>query len=145
MRRHNSENERIKRAYLRYLREARGRSDKTINKVAADLDRFESSTDRRDFKRFSSDEAEAFKRALCEQVNRRTGEPLSKSTILHVTQVLRDFFRWLSTQRGYRSLSLAGVDYLNLSTKDSRIARASREKPVPTLDQIRMRSCGLRG
>jgi integrase/recombinase XerD len=40
-------------------------------------------------------------------------------------------------QRGYRSLSSADADYLNLSAKDNRIARASRERPVPTLDQIR--------
>jgi site-specific recombinase XerD len=92
MQRHNPENERVKRSYLRYLREARGRSEKTLNKVAADLDRFELLTGRRDFKRFTSEQAEAFKRALCEQVNERTGEPLSKSTIMHVAHAPREFF-----------------------------------------------------
>jgi integrase len=129
-------NERIKRAYLRYLREARGRSEKTLNKVAADLYRFESFTGGRDFKRFRNDNAEAFKRALCEQVNKRTGEPLSKSTVMHVTVTLRDFFRWLSTQPGYRSLSPADADYFNLSARDTRIGRETKEKNVPTLAQI---------
>jgi integrase len=136
MSRPNPENERIKRAYLRYLREARGRNEKTLNKAAANLHRFESFTGGRGFKRFRNDKAEAFKRALREEVNKRTGEPLSESTVMHVTLSLRDFFRWLPTQPGYRRLNPADADYFNLSARDTRIGRVTKERTVPTVAQI---------
>ena len=132
----NPENERAKREYLRYLREARGRSDKTLDKVSADLDRFETFTNRKDFKCFRIEQAEEFKRVLCEQPNKRTGKALSKSTVLHVVGTLRDFFRWLPSQRGYKSLRSCDADYFNLPARDVRIAQTTKSKRVPTLHQI---------
>ena len=49
MTKHNAANERIKRDYLAYLKEALGRDEATIDGVAKSLARFEDSTKARDF------------------------------------------------------------------------------------------------
>ena len=49
---HNPENERTKRAYLVYLREARRLGEHSIDGAAAALARFEEYTNYRDFKKF---------------------------------------------------------------------------------------------
>jgi integrase len=133
----NAANERIKRTYLRFLREAKGRDEATIDAVAKSLARFENSTGRRDFKRFHREQAVAFKGRLAVGKNARTGEGLSKGTILSTLRHLRDFFAWLSREPGYRSqVAYADADYFNLPDKDVAVAQARREKPVPTLDQM---------
>jgi len=50
----------------------------------------------------------------------------------------KTFVQWLADQPGYRSrLRYSDADYFNPSANDSRIARAVRERPVPTVDQVR--------
>jgi integrase len=138
MRTHSPENERIKRAYLIYLKEARRLSEPSIDAVAAALSRFEHYTRYLDFKSFHVQQAIAFKRRLAEQVSARTGEELSKRTVFGTLNSLRAFFQWLADRPGYRSrLTYADADYFSLSEKDTRIAKARVERPVPTLEQIR--------
>ena len=138
MAKHNAANERIKRDYLRYLAEARGRDEATIDRVAKSLARFEASTGRRDFKRFHREQAMAFKRRLGDAINVRSGEQLSKATVHSTLRDLKAFFEWLSREPGFRSqIAYSDADYFNLSEKDVAIARARREKPVPTLEQVR--------
>ena len=137
MRKHNPENERIKRAYFIYLKEARRLSEHSIDAAAAALNRFEEYTKYRNFKSFHTLQAVAFKRKLAEQVNQRTGQPLSKQTLFTTLNALRSFFHWLAGQPGYRShLSYGDGDYFNLSEKETRIAKASPEKRVPSIEQI---------
>jgi integrase len=53
-------------------------------------------------------------------------------------------FIWLAGQPGFRShLSHADADYFNLLEKESRIAKASIDKPTPTLEQIRHMLSGM--
>jgi integrase len=135
---HNPENERIKRAYFIYLKEARRLGEHSIDGAAAALARFEDYTKYRDFKRFHIQQAIGFKTRLAEHISPRTGERLSRGTVLSTLNALRGFFHWLSTQPGYRShLSSADAEYFALSDKDARIAKAIAERPVPTIDQIR--------
>jgi len=137
MARHNPANERIKREYFRFLAEAKGRDGATIDRVAASLARFEDSTSRKDFKRFHREQAMAFKRRMAEAVNARSGEKLSKSTVQSALRDLKAFFEWLAREPGYRSkIALSDADYFNLNDKDAGIARARREKPVPSLEQV---------
>ena len=58
---HNAKNERIKRAYFLYLREARGMSEASLDQVAKALNPFETYTGNRDFKAFQIEQAKAFK------------------------------------------------------------------------------------
>ena len=137
MSKHNGANERIKREYFRYLKEAKGRDDATIDGVAKSLARFEESTRWKDFRRFHREQAVAFKAKLAGAVSARTGGRLSKATMLATLRNLRDFFFWLAHLPGFKShVAYADADYFNLSDKDVTIARARREKRVPTLEQV---------
>ncbi len=71
------------------------------------------------------------------QTNKQTGKPLSKATINSVSRYLKSFFQWLSQESGYKSrLNYSDMEYFNLSEKDTRIATAKRERPIPTVEQI---------
>ena len=84
MHKHNAVNERIKREYFTYLKEARRQSEASVDAVAAALARFEAYTRCRDFKTFHHQQAVAFKQWLSNRRNETTGKPLSKAT-LHAT------------------------------------------------------------
>jgi len=134
---YNPENERIKRAYFIYLREARRRNEASVDAAAKAIGRFEFNTAHRSFSKFHRELAVAFKRKLDGQTNSRTGETLSRATVHATLSALRAFFIWLADQQGYRrKISYSDADYFNLSEKDVRIAKAVREKSPPTLEQI---------
>ena len=135
---HNHSNERIKHYYFGYLREARRRNAASIDAAAKALSRFEETTGYREFRYFHREQAVAFKRRLDEQVNQRTGARLSRATVHSTLNALRSFFIWLADQPGFKSrISYSDADYFNLAEKDVRIANARREKPGPTLAQVR--------
>lgn len=137
MKTHNAQNERVKRRYFAYLKEARRYSKASVDVVAKALIRFECYTKFKDFKAFHIQQAIAFKRHLSEQISTQTGKRLSKATILSTLNALKGFFHWLAGQPGFRSrLSYADADYFNLSEKETRIAKATRQPRVPTHDQI---------
>jgi integrase len=134
----NAENERQKRAYFAFLREAHGRDVATVDRVAASLARFEESAKARAFRSFHREQAVAFKARLSSAVNARTGERLSKASLLSTLRDLRAFFLWLAQEPGYRSkIAFSDADYFNLSDKDVAIARAPRKADPPTLEQMR--------
>lgn len=134
----NAANERIKRQYLQYLVEAKGQNGATIDRVAAPLARFEASTCGRDFERFHREQAVAFKAKLAAALNARTGERLSKLTVLATVRDLRAFFFWLAHLPSIKSATAyADAGYFNLSDKEVAVARARREALVPTLERAR--------
>lgn len=137
MAKHNAANTRIKREYFDYLKEANRRDEASIDAVAKALARFEAATGGKDFKRFHRAQAKAFKHKLEAITSARTGKPLSRATVHSTLSALRAFFIWLAGQPGYKSrITYADAEYFNLSEKDVRIARASRARPVPTLEQV---------
>lgn len=138
MTKHNPNNERIKRQYFAYLKEAKRHSEPTVDAVAKALSRFEEDTQYRDFRAFHYEMAIAFKRRLADQANQRTGEKLSKATLHATLAQLKGFFHWLAGQPGYKSrLQYSDADYFNLSEKEVRIATAKREQTGPTLEQAK--------
>lgn len=137
MRAHNASNERIKRQYFVYLKEARRYSEETVDAVAKSLARFESASSYRDFKVFHYEQAVAFKRHLAEQNGVVSGRKLSKATLHATLNHLKRFFQWLAMQPGFRSLRFSDAEYFNLSENEARVATARREKRFPTLDQIK--------
>lgn len=133
----NAKNERIKREYVLYLEEAKRRDPTTADRVLKSLARFEESTRRKDFKSFHRKQAVSFKNKLAEALNGRTGERLSKATVHSILRDLHTFFFWLAHLPGFKShIGYSDADYFNLSDKDVAIARARREKRVPTLAQV---------
>lgn len=138
MMKHNPENERIKRKYFAYLKEARRHCEPTVDVSAMALHRFEEYTRFRDFKLFHSDQAVAFKRHLAQQKGQKSGEVLSKATLYATLTNLKRFFQWLAGQPGFKSrFQYSDAEYFNLSDKDTRIATAHREQRAPTLEQIK--------
>ena len=138
MTKHNANNERIKRKYFAYLKEAMRHSEPTVDAFAKALDRFEIYTKHRDFKKFHFEQAIAFKKHLAEQNGQRSGEKLSKATLHATLTQLKRFFLWLAGQPGYKSrFQYSDADYFNLSDKDTRVATARREQKAPTLEQVK--------
>jgi hypothetical protein len=109
---HNAANERIKRQYFAYLREALGHSEQSIDAAAKAISRFETYTRQKDFKAFHVEQAKAFKRDLADQRGYRSGEPLSKATLYATLIALKRFFTWLAGQPGYKSrISYSDAEY----------------------------------
>lgn len=134
---YNPKNERIKRQYFAYLREAKRQSEASVDAVAAALARFDAYNRYRDFKAFHHQQAVAFKHHLAAQDSQATGEKLSKATQYAALSHLKRFFQWLSGQPGYKSsLQYSDADYFNLPGKEARIATARRQRPAPTLEQV---------
>ena len=135
---HNANNERIKRRYFTYLKEAKRLSEPTVDAVAKALDRFEADTKYRDFKAYHFAQAVAFKKHIAEQTGQRSGEKLSKATLNATLAHLKRFFQWLAGQPGYKSRRpYSPPGYFHLSDKDTRIATARREQKAPTLEQVK--------
>lgn len=138
MTKHHAENERIKRKYFAYLKDATGNSEQTVDAAAKALARFENYTKYKDFKAFHFEQAISFKRHLAEQKGQQSGEKLSKATLHSTLTQLKRFFQWLAWQPGYKSrFQYSDAEYFNLSDKDTRIATAQREQKAPTLEQVK--------
>ena len=138
MKKHNPANERIKRKYFAFLKEAKRHSEPTIDAAAKALNRFEVYSKFRDFKTFHFEQAIAFKRHLAEQKGQRSGKKLSKATLHATLNQLKRFFKWLSREPGYKSrIQYSDAEYFNLSDKDTRIATAKRHQKAPTMEQIK--------
>lgn len=137
MTRINPKNERVKRDYARYLEQAKGRDTKTVDRVLKSIDRFETTTRRKDFRLFHKEQAVAFKSALSEALDTRKGDKLSKATVYSTVRDLHAFFFWLANEPGYKSaIRYTDADYFNLTDKEVAMARAHRERPVPSLGQV---------
>lgn len=127
----NSKNERVKRRYRKFLKEADGKSDQTIRQVDRAIARYEDFTGKVDFATFDQRKAIQFKNQLAEQ-------DLAKATILSTVNALKRFLCWLSLETGYKSrIKKNNIEYLNLAEKDVRAARSPAERPFPSLEQVR--------
>lgn len=135
---HNANNERIKRQYFSWLKEAKRHSEATVDDVAKAIADFEEDTRFRDFRLFRHEQAVAFKKRLAERQSQKTGAKLSKATMHATLAHLRRFFQWLAGQPGFKSrLRYSDAEYFSLSEKDSRVATARRPKSFPTIEQVK--------
>lgn len=134
MRKYCEENERVKRRYMEYLKQAKGQDQKTIDKVAAALVKFEDSTKFKPFKKFHIDQAGKFKSYLENARHPNTKKPLSLSTTDATLRLVKGFFHWLAGQPGYKSkISYTDVEYFNNNAKNARVAHAQRYIPFPSI------------
>jgi integrase len=131
------ENERKKADYVAWLEKALGKQPVTADAVLKAIERFEIATGFKPFRKFHRAQVLAFREKLAE-ASGPGGQPLSAATITATLKHLRDFFLWLSREPGYRQAVKANdTVYFTPSEQDRRIAGARRERPVPTLDDIR--------
>jgi integrase/recombinase XerD len=92
MSKYNPENERIKRKYLIFLKEAKRQNEASIDAVAKALSRFDEYNKYRNFKTFHFNQAVGFKSYLAKQDNKQTGKKLSKATLHSTLNQLNVFF-----------------------------------------------------
>lgn len=138
MRKHNANNERIKRKYLVFLKQAKGQNEASIDAVAKAIARFESYNQYKDFKAFHFEQAIGFKKYFASQKHHLTGKPLSLAIMNGAVRHLKAFIEWLSQETGYKMrIKYSDAQYFNLSEKDTRIAKARRQPPVATIEQVK--------
>jgi integrase/recombinase XerD len=126
----NPKNERIKRQYADFLKHADGKAEQTIRQIEKAIQRYEVFSANADFGNFNQQRARAFKAELA-------GQNLAKATILATLTSLKRFFGWLAVQPGYRSkISPSDIEFLSLSDKDIRAAKAPADRAIPTLEQV---------
>src|SRR3954470_3572064 len=89
---HNAKNDRTKRRYYTWLREALGQEEATIDQIASSIDRFEKYAKHADFASFHIEKVKAFKADLVDQISERTHERLSHATIYAILNALKAFF-----------------------------------------------------
>lgn len=134
----NPQNDRAKRDYLIWLKEAKQRSPATVEQVRHAIDRLEIYTGFKDFGSFNKEQAIGFKTALLNMKARQSGNPVSLATVHHVLQAIKDFLAWLHGQPKYRRrVTLADIAYLNLTTGEERQAHAAGPKVYASLDDYR--------
>ena len=134
----NVENEKIKHKYYDFLKESQGYSDATITSIKKAIYRYEEFTDFEDFSKFSKKKAIDFKKWLEEKQDPRTKKQISITTCYHYIRNLKDFFKWLSFQSGYKSkICLTDVEFLRLPKEKARIAVAQKREKYPTLEQVK--------
>src|SRR6185312_11129906 len=114
MRRLNPQNERLKRSYLRYQKEAKGKSEASLDIIRKALSRWDDYTGAKDFRTFNREQAIGFKEQLACSKSVTGGEPLSSSTRAATLIALREFFIWLAWQPGFKSkIHVPDADYLS--------------------------------
>lgn len=134
---YNEENERVKRAYLTYLRLAKGYATVSVDKVADALLRFENAIGMKPFKNISTEDAKRFKDVLDSTTNTRTGKPVSAALKVNVLNSVRAFVHWLADRPGYKSsIRHSDADYFGPTLKDARIAQTRRPIPHPSPEQV---------
>lgn len=126
----NPENERIKRIYVHYLKNADGKADASIRQVEKAIRRFEDYTRAADFKTFDQKQAVGFKEDLASQ-------EIALATVNSTINMLKRFLGWLALQPGHKTrVRHNDIAYLSLPEKDVRAAQAPAAKSVPTLAMI---------
>ncbi|MEP1575752.1 site-specific integrase [Roseibium album] len=136
MRKFNEGNERIKREYLIYLREAKGQDESSLDKVAAALLGFEEAIGFKSYKAFHRDWASKYKTHMKQRKNTRTGKPLGLTTRDASLRLVKAFVEWLSMQSGYRNrISYADAAYFNNNAREARAAHAQRPVAYPSIEQ----------
>ena len=131
----NIKNERVKRRFFTWLKEANGCCDSTVNSIEKAILLYEDFTKQADFTTFNPDRAIKFKKSLIEREYR--GKPISITTYHTYLRYLRKFFSWLSDQPGYKSKIRPDiVSYLKISEKEERIATQYIPREYPPLEYV---------
>ncbi|MFC4667564.1 tyrosine recombinase XerC [Seohaeicola nanhaiensis] len=126
----------MKHRYLKYLVQARGRDEKTLDKVAAALSDFELALGGKDFKQFNRGWGERFKAHLSKARSQKTRKPLSPATIDATLAQVKGFILWLADQPGFKSrVRYSDAEYFNNTLKGARIAHSARPVPYPSMEQ----------
>lgn len=130
------QNEIMKRRFFDYQRASGGYAENSIETYEKALLRWQEFTSDEDFRLFNKASAMQFKVWLADR-NGVGDEKLSVSYQYHTLRKLKAFFRWLAEQDAYKqSIKVTDIDFLNLGKKESRQARQSGRRKIPTIEQV---------
>ena len=131
----NIKNERVKRKFFTWLKQADGCCDSTINSIEKSILLYEDFTKQADFTALNPDKAMKLKKALSKREYR--GKTISPTTRHTYLRYVTKFFSWLSWQPGYKSKTSPDiVSYLKISEKEERIATQCRPVKYPPLEYV---------
>jgi integrase len=123
--------------YLQDVRHSRGRSEATMDQIAASLADFLEVVGGKDFHLFKPAWAIKYKEVLDSRISKRTGTILSQASIIARLQHLESFFAWLSEQQSYRSrICSTDVSYFKPSLHSNRAAVSRPRRQIPTIEQL---------
>ena len=132
----NAKNERAKRAFFRYLKNADGCCDSTVNNIENAILLWQEFSRNEDFASYNADKAVEFKKWLRRREFR--GKTISLVTYHTYLRYLRKFFSWLIREPGYKSrIKPNGVDYLKITEKEERLATQSAPRNYPPLEYVK--------
>jgi integrase len=131
----NIKNERIKRQFFKWLKEANGCCNSTVNSMEKAILIYEDFTERADIATFNSRKAIEFKEWL--KKRKVKSKTLSLNTYCTYLRYLRKFFLWLSWQPGYKSrITVDTVDYLKPLEKEERVATQYIPRNFPLREYV---------
>jgi len=131
----NVTNEKVKRTYLSWLRDARGLSEMTIVAVERAIGQYEDYSHYEALGKFNQTRAVGFKDWLKDR--KVNGNRISATTVYHTLRHVKDFFAWLSTQPGYRTkINSDHVTYLCLDKKTNAMVTAPKHVKSPSLEYV---------
>lgn len=134
---YNPQNELIKSKFFGMLENAKGRDPKTVDSYVKAIHEFEVYSNFIDFKKFNTKMAVSFKEYLSAKKNKRTGQNISKSYLQHYTSQIREFFEWLSRQKGYEKyIQYDDAQYFTLTRNNRNRARATNYQESYTIEEI---------
>jgi len=132
----NINNERVKRAYVNWLREAKGFAESTITVIERATSLWEEFSGHEGFAKFSQSKAIKFKEWLAERTKRKGAN--GNVTNYHILRHLKTFFHWLATQPGFKSkIDLSSVSLLSLDRKKVREIISPKFQEFPSLEHVR--------
>src|SRR6266480_2230713 len=132
----SAKNERTKRAFFRYLKNADGCCDSTVNSIENAVLQWQNFSKDEDFALYNADKAIEFKKWLLNRDNR--GNPIALVTYHAYLRHLRKFFAWLTREPGYKSrIKPNAVDFLKVTEKEERMAKQSEPRSYPSLEYVR--------
>src|ERR1043166_5469204 len=128
-------NERTKRSFFRYLKNADGCCESTVCNIENAILLWEEFTGHEDFALFNADKAIEFKKWLGRRQFR--GKAISLVTYHAYLRYLRKFFGWLVREPGYKSrIKPNAIDYLRITEKEKRMATQSTPRNFPSLEYV---------
>lgn len=128
-------NRQIVKKYKQYLEGAENYKPGTINLHLAALDTYQEFTGHADFRDFDRNQALEFKDAYLKYDSR--GKCISPSTVIQYFSALSGFFKWLSSEAGYKRIPLNDIGYFNLGEKIKNEVGSEPKYEYPSRDHTR--------
>lgn len=124
--------------YQQHMKEAKGLDAKTIDARLRHVRHFEAALQGRLFRNITRNDISRYKSGLIEPdcAKAQNSDKKAAATVVQICRNLKYFLNWLLNQKSYRSMDRTLPDYCEPPRRQVALARAKREKHVPTIGEI---------